>query len=345
MVELPDQIRRQAEAARAHFQSTEPPQGGNSAEPGVIMDEPEVPLEQPTNAPEQVAVPPVEQAEDENSETFAQRYRSLQGMFNAETQRAAARDREAQLRIDRLEQLLAAMPTGPQPSATSQQPEEQPRFVSDKDRDEYGDSIDVMRRVSQEEVAPLIAQLSQLENRIGQLITGINTNIAPQVQQVVQRQAETAQDAFWRELSQQVPNWQQINNDKDFHQWLLDVDPLTGTTRQVYLEQAQQSQNPHRAASFFKMFSEISGKYTTNATAQPTRSAQTTELERQVAPGRSRSTSAPNSQAAPNYTRAQIQKFFDDVRTGKYKGREAERNRIERDIFAAQREGRIVANA
>jgi hypothetical protein len=29
-------------------------------------------------------------------------------------------------------------------------------------------------------------------------------------------------------------------------------------------------------------------------------------------------------------------------RRGKYRGKEAERDRIERDIFAAQREGRIV---
>jgi hypothetical protein len=31
------------------------------------------------------------------------------------------------------------------------------------------------------------------------------------------------------------------------------------------------------------------------------------------------------------------------VRKGKYKGREDERAKIERDIFAAQRDGRIVA--
>lgn len=41
------------------------------------------------------------------------------------------------------------------------------------------------------------------------------------------------------------------------------------------------------------------------------------------------------------YTRVDVAKFFDDVRKGVYKGREQERDRIERDIFAAQREGRI----
>jgi hypothetical protein len=44
------------------------------------------------------------------------------------------------------------------------------------------------------------------------------------------------------------------------------------------------------------------------------------------------------------YAPGDIAKFFNDVKQGKYKGKEAERDRIERDIFAAQREGRI-ANA
>jgi hypothetical protein len=45
------------------------------------------------------------------------------------------------------------------------------------------------------------------------------------------------------------------------------------------------------------------------------------------------------------YAPQDIQKFFNDVRSGKYKGREQERDRIERDIFAAQRENRIQVNA
>jgi len=64
-----------------------------------------------------------------------------------------------------------------------------------------------------------------------------------------------------------------------------------------------------------------------------------------VAPGRSRNTGAPSNSNARTYSPVDIQKFFNDVRSGKYKGREQERDRIERDIFAAQRDGRIVANA
>jgi hypothetical protein len=66
----------------------------------------------------------------------------------------------------------------------------------------------------------------------------------------------------------------------------------------------------------------------------------------QVAPGRSRGSGSPaNANKAKVYSPQDIQKFFDDVRSGKYKGREQERSRTERDIFAAQRENRIQVNA
>jgi hypothetical protein len=68
-------------------------------------------------------------------------------------------------------------------------------------------------------------------------------------------------------------------------------------------------------------------------------------LERQVSPGKPRSGSTPTGSSAKVYSPDDIKKFFEDVRKGKYKGREAERDRLERDIFAAQRDNRIVANA
>jgi hypothetical protein len=68
-------------------------------------------------------------------------------------------------------------------------------------------------------------------------------------------------------------------------------------------------------------------------------------LEKQVSPGRSRSAAAPQSGKSKTYTPEDIRRFFEDVRTGKYKGREPERDRIERDIFSAQRENRIQLNA
>jgi len=42
------------------------------------------------------------------------------------------------------------------------------------------------------------------------------------------------------------------------------------------------------------------------------------------------------------YTQAQIARFSDDKRKGLYRGREAEVEAIERDIYQAQHEGRLI---
>lgn len=341
---LPDQIRKQKADIAAHFSSTSPtPPSSGTAELEEVNGE-QTHIET-LPEPEVVTGSSPEQGEDPNSETYQQRYRTLQGIHNAETQRMNAANRAAMERVEQLERLLASLPD---PSAQPYPPprhEEPNTYVSEQDRAEYGESIEVMRRAALEEVSPVMARLAQMEAQFGNLVSSINTNVVPQVQHVAQRQAETSQEAFWRNLETAVPNWKQINNDPDFQGWLLEVDPLTGTTRQAYLEQAQHSLNHSRVAAFFDTYSSLTGKYKPNASAQPSRSAQLTELEKQVAPGRSRSSSAPTGQVSKTYTPVQIKEFFDNVRTGKYKGREDERNRIERDIFAAQREGRIVANA
>jgi len=124
---------------------------------------------------------------------------------------------------------------------------------------------------------------------------------------------------------------------------VLSVDSLTGVTRQTYLDDAQRALDASRVASFFRTWLESTGQA---AVAQSTGNSPASELEKQVSPGRSRSTGTPaTTNQGKTYSPADIQKFFNDVRSGKYKGREQDRSRIERDIFAAQRENRITANA
>jgi hypothetical protein len=259
-------------------------------------------------------------------------------MYGAEVPRLQASVKESNDRIAQLEALLASLT----PANTPQVAPGDGRLVTEADVTEYGDSIEVMRKVSREEVGPVYGRLSQIESVVNQIAASLNTSIVPQVAQVAKRQAESQEDSFWSSLTSLVPNWQQINNNQAFQSWLLEVDPLTGSTRQSHLENAQKSLNVHRVAAFFDTYMELTGTKP-NAVARPSRSAQSTELERQVSPGKSRGTPTPTGQAQKTYTRADIAKFFDDVRSKKYVGRDAERNRIERDIFSAQQEGRVVA--
>src|SRR4029453_5355696 len=65
-------------------------------------------------------------------------------------------------------------------------------------------------------------------------------------------------------------------------------------------------------------------------------------LEDFAAPGKARSAPQDNLPPdKPTYTSAWIARFLGDKRTGKYRGREADPDAIERDIYQAQHEGRI----
>jgi hypothetical protein len=275
--------------------------------------------------------------EDQPKEDYVQKYKTLQGMYNAEVPRLHTTNRELQSRVQQMEQLLATLSAQ---NNTAHQPavEAQPQ-VTDRDREEYGESIDVMRRVSREEVAPVLQKMGQIE----QLLQQLQTNVVPQVQNLTHRQAMSAEQQFWSGLTEVVPNWRDVNNDPDFQSWLLDVDPFTGVTRQTILEDAQKNLDVRRISKFFTTWLEMNGQATAAQNTQ--RRAPASELEKQVTPGRPRSGSTPSGGKAKVYSPTDIENFFADVRKGKYRGKEAERDRIERDIFSAQKDGRIVANA
>lgn len=345
---LPEQIRKQTEAVQELYkqlngdenkgEQTTQPDGALSPESSIDTT---VTNPADENSVSNYATQPTsgEQPQDVGrgaEENITQKYKTLQGMYNAEVPRLHSQNRELNARVQQMEQLLASL------SAQSKQPEQQTNvapLVTDSDVAEYGESLDVMRRVTREELYPVASKIAQLENIIRQL----QTNVVPQVQAVAQRQAVNAEQQFWSDLSGAVSNWREINDDQAFQSWLLDVDPLTGISRQTYLEDAHRNLDVRRVASFFQTWNELTGK--ANVAQTNRRAASASELERQVAPGRSKNTGAPSNGSAKTYSPDDIKSFFNDVRQGKYKGREAERDRIERDIFAAQRDGRITVNA
>jgi hypothetical protein len=342
---IPEQIRKQTEAVQQLYQQLNP--DDNTGEP-TSADGTVTPVENRDNTPladansaSNNAAPSSaneHKSDDENlpEETIVQKYKTLQGMYNAEVPRLHQQNREMSNRVQQMEQLLASL-SAQQTSAQSQQIVE--KIVTDKDVEEYGESLDVMRKVSREELIPMEQRFTQME----QMFKQMQTNVVPQVQAVAQRQQVSAEQGFWAELTSVVPNFRQINDNEAFQSWLLSADPLTGITRQTYLDDAQRSLDAKRVANFFRAWLESTGQA---AVAQSTGRTQNSELEKQVTPGRSRNTGTPaTTNQGKMYSPQDIQKFFNDVRTGKYKGREPERDRIERDIFAAQRENRIQVNA
>lgn len=331
---VPEQVRRQSEAVKKLYEELNTDE--NSA-PKADDTGGESEQEPKADSVDKPATEPVlneqKQSGTGSNETAEQRYRTLQGMYNADTGRLRMENQQLNNRLSQLEQLLSNMSNQ---AASSQAPQTFEKLVTDKDVEEYGDSIDVMRRVTKEENSAAMRRVAELE----QMVRQMQTSIVPRVEQVAHRQAVSAEQVFWSDLTALVPDWREINADQNFQGWLMSVDPLTGATRQTYLEDAQRNLDSRRVATFFATWQHLSGQ----AVAQPPRHAPASELDKQVAPGRSRGNGAPSGDQAKTYSPQDIAKFFADVRKGVYAGKEAERDRIERDIFSAQRENRIVAN-
>lgn len=327
---IPAQIRKQSEAIAKLYEDLNPTEGAPASAEDEAVQQPEANGEGGAAA----EPAPAEQGRPgtpKEEQTTEQRYRTLQGMYNADTARLRAENNQLSQRVGQLEQLISSL------SAPQQTPAQAAaaKLITDKDVEEYGESIEVMRRAAREELSVRDQKIAELER----LVMQVQTNVVPKVESVVQRQALNAEQMFWSELSAEVPDWREINANQDFHSWLLEVDPLSGMTRQTYLDSAQNQLDARRVAGFFRTWQSLNS----GSVAQQTRNAAATQLEKQVAPGRGRTATGTSAAAdAKSYSRADVSKFFDDVRKGLYKGREQERDRIERDIFAAQREGRIT---
>jgi len=341
---LPEQIRKQTEAVQQLYAQLNDDAGTDSAADAVVAPAAEASAAD-ADADTSSAAPSsaTEHKSGDDSvpeDTVLQKYKTLQGMYNAEVPRLHQQNREMSQRVQQMEQLLASLSAQQSSASAAQAPAStSEQFVTDKDVEEYGESIDMMRRVSREELVAVAQRLGKIE----QMLQQVQSNVVPQVQAVAQRQQATAEQQFWADLAVAVPSYRDINNDDGFQAWLLEADPLTGISRQTYLEDAQRALDSRRVANFFRAWLEKSGQATV---AQPAGRTTSSELEKQMAPGRSRGAGAPASaNKAKTYSPQDIQKFFNDVRSGKYKGREQERDRLERDIFAAQRENRIVINA
>ena len=328
MANLPEQLQRQVDEAEVVLQQLQQ-ENTAPATPAASV--------QATDIPQSASVASVQPAttpEDQNSETYAQRWRSLQGIHNTTLRRL----QDTSQRVAQLEHMLSTLQAQPPAQPQPQQSTQSSGYLTEKDRTDYADSIDVMRRAAREEFAPVIAQLQQTINSLGQ-------NVSTQVQRVEQRQSMTQAEIFYQKLKQVVPNWEQINASPDFQAWLGEVDPQTGIQRQIYLNDAHSRLDVDRVAYFFRAGAAQHQAAPAQISPQTVTHSAPSQLELQVSPGRTRTTAPTHTgnTQEKQWARSAISKFYDEVRRGLYRGKDAERAQIENDIIAASSQGRIVA--
>lgn len=268
------------------------------------------------NQMEQVPQPPVESQEPPTprpiidsppppqEDSWEHRFKVLQGKYNAEVPRFAHENKDLKGRLQSLEDQLEEMKNVKPPEL----------LVRPEEIEQYGEGlIDVARRVAREELASKDAMIAKLKTEIDS---------------VKSVQSHVVQDSFFRSLTEMVPDWEALNADANFLNWLDGVDDLTGETRQSLLGRAEQQRDPVRAAKFFNTFKKTSQSWAAQSAAS---------MEQQIVPPTNQAPSTPQSKKI--WTRAEITIFYDRVRRGTIT--DADAIAIEADIASASVEGRI----
>lgn len=319
--------------------------------PGFNPQSASTPTQQGPAAPQ---APPPEDPQAEH------RYKVLQGKYNAEVPRLQQQTKELsqanqalQNQLASTQALLAGLGQQARPPVLQQQAP-QPSLVTAKERTEFGEDLyDFVKRAAQEVVAPQVHSLEERFRPVAQTVQ----QLAPAVQQnredTARIGAESAHEKMCNGLDDLAEGWETVNASPEFHAWLDTVDPYAGAKRGAMLAQAYGSGDVTRVAAFFTGFTKEHAAVAPSG-QQPQPAAQGTtpgatpnvSLASLAAPGTG--IGGPAAAGTPNesgqqrvYTSAEIQAFYRDVQRGGYRGREADKQAIEKDIFLAQKQGRV----
>lgn len=306
---LPKQVARQAKVVEELEQSLAETQVEAQA-----AEEPSEPVSPPQAASSQEVAPPAPAPVADDAETWRKRYETLQGMFNAEVPRLRSR-------IEELESVSAKPQAQPTPAFV-----EAP-VPDSEDVDAYGEEL--VNMIRRQATAVTQAYVSQI-------VDAKIAEFAQKLSGVEQKAGAVYERTFLSDLAVQVPDWEALNTDPDFLAWLAEVDPMTGFARKVYLDDAYGVRDVNRTAAVFTAYKTQKG-----IVAQPAPQSKPS-LERQVSPGKAKATAAPAADPSQRtWTMAEITAFYDDVRRGKYRGREAEAGEIEKQIDLAVAQARV----
>jgi len=138
---MPAQVRKQSEAVAKLYEELNTDSVTEVAEGEELVQ----PVEADSETEEAPASQPTEHGQKDNQtqETAEQRYRTLQGMYNADTARLRAENQQLSTRLTQIEQLMSTLSAQPTTRIDSGQ-----KFVTEQDVEDYGDSVDLMRRVT-----------------------------------------------------------------------------------------------------------------------------------------------------------------------------------------------------
>ena len=282
----------------------------------VIEEEP------PQDEPVLEEAAPADDIQEEVTDTFKQKYSTLKGKYDAEVPRLHQQVRELTEQMNAIRKDAEAAK-----KVEAEKPKEKVSYVTDADREEYGDDlIDFQRRVAKEQAQEYEGRFEQQAKVIEELREQVS-NTGSQVGEV----------GFTQKLNNLVPGFDQLDNDERWVAWLNEVDPMTRGPRRDQAQAAFNSGDAEAVAHYVSLFRESIEPIANG------KSDRQTELEKQVAPNRSASSTATRSVGKDSkiYSSNELTKSWNKIRTLNTDGKYDDAAKLEAELTLAYMEGRV----
>jgi hypothetical protein len=329
---LPKQVQAQLDEVEALEKTLsarkKDPEKAEKPEKGT--EKPETEGEKPKEDAEKAAKPrevkPAEPKPEVVPEDFEQRYRTLRGKYDAEVPRLHQEVNTLRAEIAELTKKVST-PAPKEP----EKPKAKASYVTDADRQEFGDElIDVQRRVARE-VADEFQEQLKAQAAIIEELKGQVTSTGSQVGQM----------GFAQKLAHLVPDFDEIDHDKRWVAWLNEYDPMLRGPRRERAKAAFDAGDAEAVADYVKLFKATLVPET--ASMDTERSERQAELDKQVAPNRTANSSATPSVGKETkvYSAREVEAIWTKIRTLNSRGRAEESAKLEAEITAAYLEGRV----
>ena len=282
----------------------------------------EVTDDEPIEEPVAVEATPANDSVEEVSESFKQKYATLRGKYDAEVPRLHQQVKELTDQMNAIRHEAEAAK-----KAEAEKPKEKVSYVTDADREEYGDDlIDFQRRVAKEASQEYEDRFEQQAKVIEQL-----------QQQISNTGSQVGEVGFTQKLNNLVPGFDQLDNDERWVAWLNEYDPMTRGPRRDQAQAAFNAGDAEAVAHYVGLFRE-SVEPVANG-----KSDRDTELEKQVTPSRSASTVTNKSSSKDSrvYSEKELNNAWTKIRTLNTQGKYDDAEKLEAELTAAYMEGRV----
>lgn len=248
-----------------------------------------------------------EPAKKDELETWKQKYAVLQGKYNAEIPRLNAKITAQAQEIAR----LSARKDGD--------------IDGSRNTDETPDDDDLNPEAFEDYGKPFVKMAQknkQLESKIDELQADKSAN---------------AQAQFHKDMEILFPEWGTVDKNPAFINWLKnDIHPTFGEARYSRFAHAVQNWDAPRVSGFFQEFTDLHKQ-----APMETKKTESKPIPKNVQPPRRADEAPANVEGQKIWTNKLIKAHYDGKIKGDWRGREEEWKTIEKDILAAQGQGRI----